>query len=324
MSPTLETARTRILARYGTAVAHLRWLPIGAGGGFSGAQVWRGEEASGSPLFALKAWPELMTVEQVEPIHRWMTQVSHLPFVPALIRTTEFSTSTTEAGRVWDVCRWMPGAAVASPSRPQIESACAAIASLHRVWRAESSRQPCPGVLRRLSLLDEFRSLPWEHRPVHAKLDPLLIRAQDLAIRFPRADLLALRTWANVPVLIHPCVRDLRSDHVLFGHDRVTGIIDYGAMAIDHPGVDLARFLGDCVGDDDGAVAAGIASYRDAGGVLDVPDEFVRLLDRTGVFCSLIGWLRRTLIVHQSLGDPTAVASRLAQLVARGENFVPE
>lgn len=324
MSPALETARTRVLNRYGAAVAHLRWLPLGTGGGFSGAQVWRSEDASGLPRFALKAWPELMTVEQLGAMHGWMGQVAHLPFVPALVRSIDFSTQVTEAGRVWDICRWMPGTAVRSPSRQQIENACTAVADLHRVWRAEASRQPCPGVLRRLSLIDEYRALPWQYRPIHPQLDPLLQRAQKLAARFPNADLLALRAWSNAPVLVHPCIRDLRSDHVLFTSDRVIGIIDYGAMAIDHPGVDLARFLGECGDGDNAAISAGIAAYRAAGGLLEAPEEFVQLLDRTGVFCSLISWLRRSLIFHPSLSDPVAVASRLAQLVARGAKMVSE
>lgn len=328
MSPSLESSRSRVLNRYGPVVARLRWVPLGSGGGFSGARVWRGDDATGSPVLALKCWPESTTGEQLARVHGWMGQAAHLPFVPGVLRTTDHSTFTIESGRVWDVCRWMPGESGNACTITRLANACAAIAKLHQCWKSESRRDVCPGVLSRLRLLDEFRvsfangqtPLP----PIHAVLDPLLKRAWEVASRVALADVLALRRWANTPVAVQPCVRDLRAEHVRFGGEDVTGIIDYGAMAFDSPAVDLARFLGEFAGDDDTAFTAGIAAYRSAGGTLDVPDEFVRLLDRTGVICSLIGWVRRFFVVHQTHEHPCAVASRLIQLLSRAEKiFVP-
>src|SRR4051812_17082635 len=85
MSPSFEPARQRVLSRYGSVVAGLRWESLGSGGGFSGAHVWRGEDDQGSPLFALKAWPTSESLNRVERVHGWMAQAAHLPFVPAVL-----------------------------------------------------------------------------------------------------------------------------------------------------------------------------------------------------------------------------------------------
>ncbi len=47
-------------------------------------------------------------------------------------------------------------------------------------------------------------------------------------------------------LLLTPIIRDLRIDHVFFQGDHVSGLIDFGAMKIDHRSFDLARLLGSC------------------------------------------------------------------------------
>jgi homoserine kinase type II len=43
---------------------------------------------------------------------------------------------------------------------------------------------------------------------------------------------------------LQPCLRDIWHDHVLFTGDEVTGMVDFGAVAIDTPATDIARLLG--------------------------------------------------------------------------------
>jgi homoserine kinase type II len=47
-----------------------------------------------------------------------------------------------------------------------------------------------------------------------------------------------------MPLPLQPCIRDIWHDHVLFTGSRVTGLIDFGAVAIDTPATDIARLLG--------------------------------------------------------------------------------
>ena len=81
--------------------------------------------------------------------------------------------------------------------------------------------------------------------------------------------------------------------------------------------IDLARHLGELVGDDDRGFAAGVSAYRAAGGSPGVTAGFARLLDRTGVVCAAAVWLLRLLVERRVYPDPAAVAARIDRLTAR-------
>lgn len=318
-----ERARSAALARYGAAVGGLRWAPLGPGGGFSGASVWRGEDDRG-PVLALKAWPSGTDAGRLAVVHRLMARAVHLPFVPFVIPAADGSTAVVAGGRAWDLTRWMPGAAdfATNPSPTRLANACAALAAVHRAWRpAVPAWGPCPAVRRRLDLLDRWRDLSSRSTPTPPR-DPMLGGPVRRAWRAVAASAgwaeRSLREAARHPVALQPCLCDVWGSHVLFTGDAVTGVIDYGAAKDDHVSVDLARLLGDLVGDDDEErFAAGLAAYRAAGGELDVPDAFVRLLDRTGVVCGAINWLLRLCDGGYEHPDPAAVAGRLERLVDR-------
>jgi homoserine kinase type II len=307
-----------VLDRFGPSLGGLRWTAVS--GGFSGAAVWRGETSE--PLFALKAWPEEFTPARLTRIHAWMARAAHLPFVPQVIPTSDGDTLASEAGRVWDVTRWMSGTPSENPSVADVGAACAAAARLHAAWPPSHEPAPCPGVINRLRVLREWITSPAPQPPSDRPLATLVRRAWDAAKIAAPAAACELLPWATVPLRVQPCVRDLRAAHILFLEDAVCGIIDYGAMAEDYPAVDLARLLGEWAAvTGDWVFDAGLRAYRDATGVLDVPDEFVRVLDRSGAVCSVIGWLRRLARAAEPLPDATAVAARLGRLVARVEVF---
>jgi hypothetical protein len=105
---------------------------------------------------------------------------------------------------------------------------------------------------------------------------------------------------------------------VLFTGVSVTGIVDFGAMDVDSPAIDLARLLGDFAGENDELWTSGFRAYQDAGGNLDVPPEFIRQLDRAGAVCSILGWFRRFSQGFQAF-QRDAITRRLEQLVTRIE-----
>lgn len=322
----LEPARLAVLARYGAAVSGLRWTP--AGGGFSGARVWRGDDESGSSVLALKAWPADMPPGRLDRIHVWMKQAEHLPFVPAILPSRELDTAVEGAGRVWDLTRWMPGTADfrANPTPARLGNACAALARLHRAWAPRGPGfAPCPAVYRRLRVLADWREMPRRFIGPgscgHAELDGLIRHGAEEVARLAEPAERALLPWTTRPVVVQPCLCDIWHAHVLFTGDSVSGVIDYGAMKEDHGAVDLARLLGDLVGDDEVQFAAGLDAYRDAGGRADSDPRLVRLLDRTGVLCGVVVWLARLVVEARTYPDPAAVAARLRQLVTRLNHF---
>jgi len=328
MSAPLELARLAVLSRYGVAVEGLRWVALGSGGGFSGASVWRGDDASGRPVLALKAWPADATPDRLASIHALLRRAAHMPFIPTVLPTRDRATVTVEAGRVWDIARWMPGTADfrAHPTATRLTNTATALARLHRAWEpATPTTAPCPAVRRRLRVLADFDAArPALVRPPsfgHAGLDAAVRRATGAVAARHEAARQSLLPWANRPVAIRPCACDLWHDHVLFSGDAVTGLIDFGAAKPDHVAVDLARTFGDLVGGDDARFAAALDAYRAAGGPLDLPPDFVRLLDRTGVVGAAAGWLVQLTATARHYADPGAVAARLNHLLDRLEAY---
>jgi homoserine kinase type II len=288
--------------------------------GFSGARVYRGDD-SAAPRLALKAWPTGTSPERLRQIHAWLVRWEQLPFVPVVFRGAGRSTVATEDGRVWDCCRWMPGEPRTRPTSGEVASACVAVARIHAMWAGEAQRGPCPGVANRLRILGETEPLlrvgPGALAPVDPLLDPLLRRAVEVLARVAPLVARALEPWARHTCALHPCVRDLRGEHVLFDGEKVSGIIDYGAAAFDHAAVDLARLLGDYAAGDEALFAVGFGAYRGARPGFDAPDEFVRVLARAGVICSALGWLVRLVTNREPVSEPVAIGARLAQLLGR-------
>ncbi len=53
-----------------------------------------------------------------------------------------------------------------------------------------------------------------------------------------------LTTYSSHPVVTHFVLRDVHREHLLFCDDQPTGLIDFDAIRIDTPAVDLARWVG--------------------------------------------------------------------------------
>jgi homoserine kinase type II len=326
MSSSLESERADAVAAYGTVAAGLYWRRVEPSG-FSGALVWRGEDAAGQPVLALKAWPPGgMPRERLEQIHGWMREAAGLEFVPRVLATTASESVLEYGGRLWDLGTWMPGTADFRdhPSPARLAAACTALARLHRTWAHHRRIVPeCPGIRRRLRLLDDWESIRSGIgsglNRFHPDLAEAVCRGIEVLLRHAGPARAVLEGRLPTPVTLQPCLCDIWHDHLLFAGDVVSGVIDYGAMKEDHIAVDLARLLGDLVGDDDAAFGAGLAAYARAGGMLDVPVEFVRELDRTGALCGLAFWLQR-LTERNANFDQARIGTRIATFCSRFEN----
>ncbi|MBY0460809.1 MAG: aminoglycoside phosphotransferase family protein [Gemmataceae bacterium] len=298
----------------------LSW--VRASDGFSGAVVWRGDDPTGTPRVALKRWQPEMTAERLRQVHGWLGRAAHLPFIPTPLAGRFGLTAVLVEGHLWDAVPWMPGTPLESPTAKDVRQACEAVAALHRAWGAEADPRPAPAVRNRIRVLEEHRAadaIRARGRPgIAPELDELLRACAAVVGEQTGPALDALRVWEGERFHLRPCVRDLRGEHVLFGDGRVTGVVDFGAVAVDHPAVDLARLLSDLTPHRPDLFEAGLSAYRAAGGELDCPDDWVRLLARTGVICSLAGWRVRLLKPGaRPVSSPAAVAGRLRDLLGR-------
>jgi homoserine kinase type II len=256
-----------------------------------------------------------------------MRRAAHLPYVPTLIETTNGKTVVSESGDIWDAVRWMPGMPRECPTRMEIKIVCAAIAQLHVAWWGERTRAICRGVINRLRLLREWLAEPPTIPAANyfwPELNSLIQRASKLLFRLAPNAVRDLEIWENQPLFVQPCVRDLRLEHLLFQASQLTGIVDYGAMGLDHPAVDLARYIGECGVDPWETCRLGLNIYRSvANDDFDATDEFVMQLARSGALGSAIIWLRRWLSGAIPAVESPRVKHRLGLLIRAIELLSP-
>jgi Ser/Thr protein kinase RdoA (MazF antagonist) len=329
-APADEDARA-VLGRYRVAAEVRGVEPLGNRGGFSGARLWRC--AAGPSAYCLRAWPAGSPApERLGQIHVLMTSAlrAGLAFVPEVLGTRAGGTWVGHAGRLWDLTLWKPGAAdfCERPSPARLSEAGAALARVHEVWRrSRAEAGPCPAVGRRLDAARGWQQLAragW--RPdfaaaVGAPFTPWAERAwQMLAPWVARLPAL-LAPWQGRALPLQPCLCDVWHDHLLFQGDRLTGLVDYGAVKVDHVAVDLARMLGSMVGDDEEGWALGLRAYRTVRPLSEDEEALAVVLDRTGTVIGAANWLRWLYHDGRRYPDPHAVARRLAALVERMEGW---
>ena len=91
---------------------------------------------------------------------------------------------------------------------------------------------------------------------------PMALRWLTLARAIAPQLLEPLREAAGRTVPLQPCLRDARPEHFLFEGDRVTGLVNFGAMGVDCVAGDLARLMGDWLDGDPSARAEALAAYE--------------------------------------------------------------
>lgn len=300
---------------------------LGNRGGFSGASLWRvGENC-------LRAWPaEGPSPERLRWIHHLMRAARNagLPFVPVVWETSEGGSSVEMAGRRWELTCWQPGVADfhARPSAARLAAACAALAQIHAAWATlQTEHAPCPAVQRRLRRYAQWHELlrsGWRPSFACEELDPVAPWAargwRALQSRLHRLPI-ALSPWKDRPLPLQPCLCDIWHDHVLFEGDAVIGLIDYGSARVDHVATDLARLLGDLVGDDASQWQSALAVYASHRRLSVEEMELARLLDWTGVLLGVVNWLRWLYHERRPYENRAGTARRLARLVERIERW---
>ena len=332
MSPDfLNAAAMEVLQKYSRLLWSGSPRPLGNHGGFSGARLWRVDGPAGA--LCLRAWPPDFSPQRLSFIHLCMAAAkgAGLPFAPRVFSSLTGTLHVEQSGRLWELQEWLPGEASyhRRPSLAKLQGACAALARLHACWASAGAFEAgvCPAVMRRLEGVREWRELVqsgWRPLAQAAAADP----ARPLAERAERA--LAnhingvpglFRRWSMRIWPLQPCLCDVWHDHVLFDEDDVTGIVDYGAMKIDHPAVDVARLLGSFVEDDPAGWATGIAAYRKVRPFTAEEEELARVLDWAGTTVGASVWLRWLFHDGKEFADRAAAARRLEVLVKRIEKW---
>lgn len=328
MGSSLEAEVRAVLARYPSTVAPTSAPePLGGAGGLSGSRLWR-YRSSGGPM-VLRLWPPHGPGRaRLERVHRWLGKAGVLGFLPVPIPDRSGQTLQESPMGLWELTRWMPGEPEGSrPPAPQrVGSAFAAMAMFHRQFDDERRSGTSPGLANRITEMEALLRVGLDllevaiDRSLTSPDDearPIALRWLALARRVAPGLLGPVREAAGRTVPLQPCLRDARGEHFLFEGDRVTGLVDFGAMGIDCVAGDLARLIGDWLDDDPSARAEPLTAYERVR-PLD-PDEAAAIPAFTTSTALLIGerWIRWHYVEGRRFDDPSAVVTGLMRSVER-------
>ena len=298
-----------------------------AGGGFSGAGVWRVPTASGD--FALRLWPAAPPPRgRLAGLHALLAHVAGAdPAVPvaAPVRTTGGETLIRLGGRLAQLEPWRPGEPLGvSPSSAELTAAAGAPARFHAaaasfvptdaaaVYFASSPAGIPPSLTARRDRLGRWLAGTADRaeRQLAAFPPGEFREAADLLLTRLRRDGPAasreLSRLAAAPVPLSPVLRDVHREHVLMTAGRVTGLIDASAALADSPAADLARLATSLAPD---RLDELVAAYRTARPFTDEEADLARGLADAGALLSGLAWVARgTLEGVNVAADPAALA----------------
>jgi Ser/Thr protein kinase RdoA (MazF antagonist) len=312
--------------------------------GTSGSKVWRVGDRAGND-WCVRSWRSDKPREKIDAIHQAMqlATADGCAFIPVLQRTQRGQTLWTHSLRLWEVSTWLPGrpAPCDNVDGGLAEGALTSLGRLHAALRSHHAARGQPrGLLDRLHTIegwersrDQSWSSGWTEsvRAVKQRggaLADAIEAREDLTAMLASIGSLAAVCWerlqSTLPSALHRWLgqamalqwtpRDVHREHVLFVDRQVSGIIDFGAGAVDWPGVDAARLLPEIASPNPDRWHRALLAYREATGQT-LPLPCLQAIAWATHFIALDGWLRWWL--DDSLIDlcqPPRAAPRLAAL----------
>lgn len=302
--------------------------PHGDSAGLSGALVWR--VSLGEKVLCLKRWPrEHPTSNELASVHGLLQHIAQSGFqiVPAPVVTHNGRSFFHCDNYLWELTPWLPGEPY-DQSQPSLEKRLTAMRCLAQFHLTANSHEvpklgAAPGLQKRREILRGLRSggLELLRQAVGAKpASELRTVAEGMLEQLERTlptVLGELEQAADVPMPLQWCLRDVKCDHVLFTGEHVSGLIDFGAAAVDSVSGDVARLVGSLVGDDRKEWSLAIGAYHACRPLS--PDELRAIdhFDRGGTLAAAANWLRWLFVEERSFAHAEAVQAQLVQLCGR-------
>ena len=328
-----DAARTAL--RNWPQTGPIRHIAAVTAAAFSGASIFRVTTDSAS--YALRRWPPgQMPEARLRELHRFLSflQAEGIGEV-AVPLMGDVGTLIDLEGQLWQLEPWKSGVAdfVSAPSDRRLNNVMRVVGRLHvvaaryestpvgRAWFYQAAAATSPSVEERLDRLAD-----WDANRLRVLLITAGLRNTDFVRWFEwvaptvRSDLQSVR---GTSFRLHPCLRDVWGEHVLFTDQDVSGIIDPSAARTENVAADLSRLLGSFLPEGNERWEAALDAYSAVRPLSLDERRLVRILDRSGVLLSTLHW------VEQTGFQPTALkqmysAERCRSLLLRLERLAGE
>jgi homoserine kinase type II len=283
----------------------------------------------------LRAWPtDGPARDQLERVHGWLFKLADLGFIPVPIRDRAGQSLQDLENRLWEIAPWLSGSPDSAhpPDPVHFRKSFEGLAALHQKLECERIEGVSPGLRQRLdtvwhlvqggfdsleAALAESSDFGDAHAgPAHRWLN----RARKVAPRLIEP----LARASALIVALQPCLRDARPEHFLFEGDRLSGVVDFGAMAVESVTADLARLLGEWLDQDARSRGEALAAYGQTCRLEPVEITLIDLFEKTADL--LIGerWIRWHFLEHRRFDDSQAISRGLARGLKRVERLADE
>ena len=333
MSSTLPPDLSTILPRWPISATEV--TPIQSSG-FSGAQIWKINASQPQPLSLKHYRSDALTVNLLDGIHRVLIHAFNegCEFVAKPMRLDDGFTTVvagppgSPTAGLWELSNWVPGTAVKSFNDAQIETAFASIARFHKAAaQVNLAFGPSPNLGQRQS---QLAKLVRPDSPAldqasdllkTASIDPVLrgplATIVDLLQRVPQSHIASLQTrlneFATVELPLHPVVRDLRAEHLLFTGDQLTGLVDFDAMQMDSVAYDLSR-LTSSMRLNEAQLHLALSTYHAERPIQPDEAKLVQLLTGISRLLAPLSWVNWLVLEQRSFSNLAAVEQRLKEV----------
>jgi homoserine kinase type II len=279
----------------------------------------------------LRRWPQVHpSLNGLLAIHGLLKHVATAGFelVPVPLKTRYGESYFVHEDHLWELTPWMPGEAsfAQQPTAAKLTAAARALAMFHQAAMSFSFQgnsaglAPAPGLQERLHMIGclqqgELQELWKATRTTEAsdlrELAFELLEAIGHSVEPVGA---SLREIVHVPLPLQWCLRDVRHDHVLFLDEEVSGLLDFGAVAVDSVAGDLARLLGSIAHDQPECWQAGIDAYSQVRPLQLAERRAIACFDQGGLICSATNWVRWLFVDGRSFPQIHALHDQLIWL----------
>lgn len=312
---------------------------LGNAGGFSGARLWRLQTPLGE--LCLRRWPKSTSHKRISFIQLIVSRAHQAgcEFVPRAILSKSKQSWVRCDGAVYELTYWMPGDAALSPTatasfndtKKSQSLAAASLRSLAKFHVAAASLDDVVdtgisrGLQNRIELterllhgeLDELESRSCSEaaslsNPYSQKLQTILQLAKPRIVQLPKL----LQPARQMQFSLQPCIRDVWYDHVLFEDERVTGLIDFGALqANETVACDIARLLTSVEGHVHDTWNVGVAAYEEVRQLTANEKDALALFRQSTIALSGLSWARWLLLERRHFENEERVCQRLDEII---------
>ena len=287
----------------------------------------------------LRRWPQVHpSLTGLQAIHGLLSHVTAQGYeiVPMPRETRYGETYFVYEDHLWELTSWLPGEAsfASDPTALKLTAAMQALARFHQAaqtYRPASSNTggfagetarlaPSPGLQQRLTMIKslqqgELQQLWSKTRTAEASdLRELAFELLEGTGRSVDSVGSYLEQIVDVPLPLQWCLRDVRHDHVLFTGEEVSGLLDFGAVAVDSVAGDLSRLLGSIVNDHAETWQAGIVAYSKVRQLSLAEQRAIIGFDHGGLLCSATNWVRWLFVEGRSFPQIHALHAQLLWL----------